>query len=134
MMADVGGATYKTDNMIVAVRKDDPAEHLADAADYTFGIQTSLDQENTQKMIDNVEEALQTEINVTEYETIQDTAQALLNGEIGAAIYNEAFTGVIEESIEGYSDQVKLLYQYGIDTAIEQESANVEEPFNIYIS
>lgn len=134
MLEDVGGATYKTDNMIVAVRKDDPAESLGDAGDYMFGIQTSLDQENTQKMKDNVEESLGKEITVTEYETVQEEAQALLDGEIGAAIYNEAFTGVIEEAIEGYSDQVRILYQFGINTVIEQEEANVEEPFNIYIS
>lgn len=134
MMSDVGGATYKTDNMIVVVRKDDPSMSLSDAADYKFGIQTSLDQENTQKMVDNVEGALDAEINTAEYETVQDAAQALLNGEIGAAIYNEAFTGVIEESIEDYSDQVRILYQFSIDTTLEQEEKNVDEPFNIYIS
>lgn len=134
MMSDVGGATYKTDNMVVAVRADDPAESLADAADYTFGIQTSLDQENTQKMVDKVQEELGSEIDVKEYETVQDEAQALLDGEIGAAIYNEAFTSVIEETIEDYSDQVRILYQFSIETAIDQEETNVEEPFNIYIS
>lgn len=134
MMSDVGGATYKTDNMIVVVRKDDPAMSLYDAADYKFGIQTSLDQENTQKMVDNVEGVLDAEINTAEYETVQDAAQALLNREIGAAIYNEAFTGVIEESIEDYSDQVRILYQFSIDTTLEQEEKNVDEPFNIYIS
>ena len=134
MMADVGGATYKTDNMVVVVRDDDPAQSLSDAKDYVFAIQTAQDQENTQKMLDDVEETLGTEIDVTSYETIQEEAQALLDGEIGAAVYNEAFTGIIEESIEDYSDQVRILYQFGIDTEIEQEETNIEEPFNIYIS
>lgn len=134
MMADVGGATYKTDNMVVVVRDDDPAQSLSDAKDYVFAIQTAQDQENTQKMLDDVEETLGTEIDVTSYETIQEEAQELLDGEIGAAVYNEAFTGIIEESIEDYSDQVRILYQFGIDTEIEQEETNIEEPFNIYIS
>ncbi len=134
MMADVGGATYKTDNMVVVVRDDDPAQSLSDAKDYVFAIQTAQDQENTQKMLDDVEETLGTEIDVTSYETIQEEVQALLDGEIGAAVYNEAFTGIIEESIEDYSDQVRILYQFGIDTEIEQEETNIEEPFNIYIS
>lgn len=55
-----------------------------------------------------------------EYETVQDEAQALLEGETGAAIYNEAFTSVIEGSIENYSNQVRVLYQFSIDTEIEQ--------------
>lgn len=37
MLADVGGATYKTDNMIVVVRADDDAENIIDAKNYTFG-------------------------------------------------------------------------------------------------
>ena len=134
MMSDVGGATYKTDNMVVVVRADDPARSLTDAADYKFGIQTSQDQENTQKMLADIEETLGSQISPTEYETAAEEAQALLDGEIDAAVYNEAFTGIIEETIEGYSDQVRILYQFGIDTVLEQEEVNVEEPFNIYIS
>lgn len=135
MLADVGGATYKTDNMIVVVRADDAAENILDAKDYKYGIQTSLDQENNQKMMDDIESVLGQAPDVDEYVTVQQEAQALLNGEIGAAIYNEAFTGIIEDEIEGYSDQVKILYQYGIETEIAQEEEkDVDQPFNIYIS
>lgn len=136
MLADVGGATYKTDNMIVVVRADDASENILDAQNYTFGIQTSLDQENNQKMLEDLTKVLGKEPDLSEYVNVQAEAQALLNGEIGAAIYNEAFTGIIEDEIEGYSDQVKILYQYGIDTVIaqEEENKNVDEPFNIYIS
>ena len=135
MLADVGGATYKTDNMIVVVRADDGAENILDAKDYKFGIQTSLDQDNNQKMLDDIETVLGQAPDVDEFDTVQEEAQALLNGEIGAAIYNEAFTGIIEDEIEGYSDQVRILYQYGIETEIAQEEEkDVDQPFNIYIS
>ena len=40
-MGEVGGATYKTDNMVVVVKKEDPAESLMDARNYRFGYQTS---------------------------------------------------------------------------------------------
>ena len=135
MLADVGGATYKTDNMIVAVRSDDSAENILDAKDYKYGIQTTLDQENNQKMLEDIESVLGQAPDVNEYVTVQQEAQALLNGEIGAAIYNEAFSGIIEDEIEGYSDQVKIIYQYGIETEIAQEEEkDVDQPFNIYIS
>lgn len=135
MLADVGGATYKTDNMIVVVRVDSAAENILDAKDYKFAIQTSLDQENNQKMLDDIESVLGQAPDVDEYDTVQEEAQALLNGEIGAAIYNEAFTGIIEDEIECYSDQVRILYQYGIETEIAQEEKkDVDQPFNIYIS
>jgi len=42
---------------------------------------------------------------------------------------------MIDDSIEGFSDQVKILYQYGIKTEIKQEKqADVSEPFNVFIS
>ena len=134
LLEDVGGATYKTDNMIVVVKKDDLAQNLMDAGNYRFGTQTAVDQENTRLMKEDIESAVGRELLVVEYPSIQEEAQALLDGTIDAAIYNEAFAGIIEDSIEGYSDQVRILYQYGIDTPIEQEETNVEEPFNVYIS
>lgn len=133
-MADVGGANYKTDNMIVVVKASDPAESILDAANYRFGYQTSVDQENNDKMLDDVQTVAGRELKLSEYDTVTDLANGLLSGQIEAAIYNEAFDGVIEESIEDYKDQVKILYQYGIETEIQQEDTNVEAPFNVYIS
>lgn len=136
MLADVGGATYKTDNMIVVVRKDDSAENILDAKDYKFGTQTTLDQENNQLMLDDIEKVIGQAPDLEEFESVQEVGQALLDGEIGAAVYNEAFTGIIEDAIEGYSDQVRILYQYGVETEIaqEEEKKDVDQPFNIFIS
>lgn len=135
MLSQVGGATYKTDNMVVVVRNDSKAENIMDAKNYTYAVQTAADQENNKKMLQDLQQVLGMELDVKEYSTIQQEAQALLDGEIGAAIYNEAFSGIIEDAIPGYGDQVRILYQYGIDTVIEQEeSVSVEEAFSIYIS
>lgn len=133
-MEKVGGSTYKTDNMVVVVKKDDPAENILDAKNYRFGSQTTVDQKNNELMLEDVQTIVGRDIKLVEYKTIQEEAQALLDGKIEAAIYNEAFTGIIEDAIEGYSNDVRILYQYGIDTEIEQEETNVEEPFNVYIS
>lgn len=134
LLGDVGGATYKTDNMVVVVRADDPAETLMDAKEYRYGIQTSLDAENTNKMLEDVQKSVGRTVKVQEYGTLQEEAEALLWGRVDAAIYNEAMTSVLEESIDDYSSQVKILYQYGIETEIAKEEKNVEEPFNVYIS
>ena len=99
MLADVGGATYKTDNMIVVVRKDDDAENILDAKDYKFGTQTTLDQENNQLMLDDIEKVIGQAPDLEEFESVQEVGQALLDGEIGAGVYNEAFTSIIEEGI-----------------------------------
>ena len=134
LMADVGGANYKTDNMIVVVKKDNPASNLMDASMYRFGTQTAVDQENTQTMLDNINKALGREVKVEQYGTVQELANALLEGRVDAAVYNQALDGLITDSIEDYSEQIRVLYQYGIETELEQEKVDVEEPFNVYIS
>lgn len=133
-MENVGGATYKTDNMIVAVKKEDTAKNILDARDYRFGYQTSMDQENNRLMLEDVAAVSGREIKLVEFETVTEVAEALLDGRIDAAIYNEAFTGIIEDVVEDYSNQIRILYQYGIETELEQEETNVEEAFNVYIS
>lgn len=134
LMADVGGANYKTDNMIVVIKKDNPASNLMDASMYRFGTQTAVDQENTQIMVDNINTSLGREVKIEQYATVQELANALLEGRVDAAIYNQALDGLITDAIEDYSEQVRVLYQYGIETEIEQENVDVEEPFNVYIS
>lgn len=134
LMADVGGANYKTDNMIVVVKKDNPASNLMDASMYRFGTQTAVDQKNTQTMLDNINKALGREVKVEQYGTVQELANALLEGRVDAAVYNQALDGLITDSIEEYSDKVRVLYHYGIETELEQETADVGEPFNVYIS
>lgn len=134
LMKDVGGATYKTDNMIVVVKKDDPAANLLAAKNYRFGVQTSVDQENNGKMIEDVQKVIGRDMKLEEYDTLQEAAEALLKGRIDAAIYNEAFAGILDDAIEDYSSEIRILYQYGIDTPVEADEADIETPFNIYIS
>ncbi len=151
-MEEIGGATYKTDNMIVVVLEDDPAETILDAKDYVFGDQTVIDQENTELMLEDLTSILGQEPEITEYEALDELGQALLDKEIDAAVYNEGYAGIIDDAVEGYSEQVRILYQYGIETPIEIERyeeddgddiydeeedtavSGVDEPFNVYIS
>lgn len=135
VLQKIGGATYKTDNMVVVVKKDDKAENISDAQNYRFGYQTVVDQDNTEKMVKDVTNVIGRDLKAETYESLTDEANALLNGNIDAAIFNEGYMSIIDDSIEGFSDQVKILYQYGIKTEIKQEKqADVSEPFNVFIS
>lgn len=138
-MKEIGGAEYKTDNMVVVVRVEDAAETLEEAVNYRFGIQTSQDQENNKLMLTDMKDKLNREFKTVEYSTVLEEGTALLEGKIDAAIYNEAFTGLLDEMNEGYSDKVRVLYRYGIETKVDipeeiEETTSVEDPFNVYIS
>lgn len=133
-MRKVGGSNYKTDNMVVVVRKDDKAENLLEAKNYKFGFQLQIDKNNSKLMVEKIEKLLGEEIQLTEYQNLEEMSQALLNKEIDAAIYNEAFNGMLGEKIEGYESKIRVLYQYGIDTELNIEKTDISKAFNIYIS
>lgn len=130
----IGGSDYKTDNMIVVVQKEDPAKQISDAKDYVFGVQTKTDQENTDKMVKKLTTIFGKEPEVKEYDTPQDVVRALMEGEVDAGIYNEAFVSLFSDDFQNYSDLTKVLYQYGIDTILESTKQTVSKPFNVYIS
>lgn len=79
-MKEVGGAEYKTDNMVVVVRAEDAAETLEDAANYRFGIQTSQDKENNELMLKDMKDKLNREFKTVEYSTVLEEGTALLEG------------------------------------------------------
>ena len=136
-MKKVGGATYKTDNMVLIVRADDPAKTLMDIKDYKVGYQTVLDQDNTKLMKKKLKDEMAgRQLGYVEYDALDTLGKALLDNEIGAVIYNEPFTDMIDEMVEGYKDEVRILYQYGIDTEIEEvvKEKTIEDPFHVYVS
>ena len=135
VLKKVGGATYKTDNMVVVVKKGDSAKNIEDAEDYRFGYQTAVDQKNTDKMFKEIESEVGKDVKSEEYSSLMDEAQALLDGKVDAAVFNEGYMSMIDESIDGFSEKVKILYQYGVKTKIKSEKkADVMEPFNVFIS
>ena len=136
-MDRIAGLDYQTYDMVVVVKAEDKAEQLQDIANYRFGIQTASDTENTEKMIRDIETNLGRSVKSQEYDNIQEEAQALLSGRVEAAVYNNAFSGILEEYIDGYADQVKEIYRYGVEVPVETESQEPEdtrESFNLYIS
>lgn len=135
----ITGGSFRVDNMVVAVLADDPAEGIEDAADYTFGIQLERGAENMQAAITDIQDELGSDIDTAEYDSIQEQAQALHDGEVDAIIYNEAYTDVLEEGFEGYSDSVKIIYTHEIRVEMNfggnaSDDSLTKEPFTVYIS
>ena len=135
----ITGGSFRVDNMVVAVLADDPAEGIEDAADYTFGIQLERGAENMQAAITDIQDELGSDINTVEYDSIQEQAQALHDGEVDAIIYNEAYTDILEEGFEGYKDSVKIIYTHEIRVEMNfggnaSDDSLTKEPFTVYIS
>lgn len=136
-ISDISGGDYKLDNVVVAVMADDPAESIEDAADYNFGVQYNMNGDQITSTVDAINEELGSEIRTTEYESLAEQAQALHDGEVDAIVYNEGYTGILEEAFEGYVENTKVIYTHSIKSEIENQSSDVsvtEDPFTVYIS
>ena len=126
--------------MIVAVRADDPAETLEDAADYTFGVQFSKGSDNMQAAVSDIQKQIGSEIQTTECDSVQTQAQQLLDEEVDAIIYNGAYTSLMEENVTDFSKKIKILYTFDIRVQLDfgnsgaTDDSITKEPFTIYIS
>lgn len=136
-ISEISGGDYKLDNMVVAVMADDPAEDIKDAENYQFGVQYQMKGEQIQETEDAINEELGTEIEVVEYESLAEQAEALHDGKVDAIIYNEGYTGILEEVFEGYSTNTKIIYTHGIKNEVVNTAADVsvkDDVFSVYIS
>lgn len=140
MISRITGGNYKVDKMIVAVRADDPAETLEDAADYTFGVQFSKGSDNMQAAVSDIQKQIGSEIQTTECDSVQTQAQQLLDGKVDAIIYNGAYTSLMEENVTDFSKKIKILYTFDIRVQLDfgnsgaTDDSITKEPFTIYIS
>ena len=142
MIGKITGSNYKVDKMVVAVRADDSAETIEDAADYTYGVQFEKGAGNIQTAVTDIEKQIGVDtIEVKEYDSVQTQAQALIDGDCDAIIYNSAYTSLMEEAVDGYSDKVKVLYTFNIRVELDfgnstgaTDDSIIKEPFTVYIS
>ncbi|SHJ51202.1 LCP family protein [Hespellia stercorisuis] len=127
---------YKTDNIVVAVKTEDSAKKIKDAKSYNFGVQYVMKPENTNETVAAINKKLGSEITTTEYQSLPEQANALMNGEVQAIIYNEAYTSLLEDSVEGYSDNVRIIYTNKVksEVSVEETNATVDDTFTVYIS
>lgn len=142
MIGKITGSNYKVDKMVVAVRADDSAEMIEDAANYTYGVQFEKGADNIQTAVTDIEKQIGVDtIELKEYDSVQDQARALVDGDCDAIIYNSAYTTLMEEAVDGYSDKVKVLYTFNIRVELDfgnstgaTDDSIIKEPFTVYIS
>ena len=142
MIGKITGGNYKVDKMVVAVRADDSAETIEDAASYTYGVQFKKGADNIQSAVTDIEKQIGTDtIDVKEYESVQAQAKGLIDGDCDAIIYNSAYTSLMEDAVEDYSNKVKVLYTFNIRVELnfgtsttKTDNSIIEKPFTVYIS
>ena len=124
MIAAITGGTTRVDKMAVAILEDDYAQTIEDAADYNFGIQFRQGGDNIQTAVTNLQEELGSDLTVTDCGSVQDQAAELFAGNVDAIIYNEAYTELMDDAVEGFSDNTRIIYEMDIRTEIKLGGGN----------
>ena len=138
-MDEIGGAETKVDIISFYVLKDDKAQSIPDARDYTFGILGVQDRENTDKAMTDAKSLAGQDLKVTEFEDCASLADALYAKEIQVAVMNEAFLKLVEEQYKTFGDDTRELTKHQIETVVEdvkeyEDTDVTTKPFNVYIS
>ena len=134
----VAGENQKIDVIKVVTNINDPAEDIQDAKEYTFGVQyNNTDADMIRAAQTEIEDKIGKSITVKEFASVKDQADAIINKEVNAIIYNDAYTPLIDDTIPEYSAQIKEIFRYEIITDLENSSGELDvtkDPFTVVIS
>lgn len=130
-------STDEYEMISVVVMKESKAEELEDVKDGTFAITDTMDQENTQKTITDINKQLDQTIQTQAYDNLNTAADSLYASENDAMILNEAYRSLLEDEHPAFDSETKVIYTFKIKKEIAKIGSKVnvtKEPFNVYIS
>ena len=105
-----------TDNIVVLVRKDDPAQVLEDVKGYTFGVVT--ESADLEKSLEHISEQLDGNFIPVYFDIVVDAAYALIHGEVDAMLYNGAVLDTLEETFDEFFYLIRELYDFEVEIII----------------
>lgn len=139
------GVTEKVDMMCVYVMYEDEAQTLQDAKDYSFGVLSSIDHDNTVSFKAEVSKEIGS-ISVIEYDYVLDLVAALYNGEVQAILLNSAYVNFATgaDDYKNFESETRVIFSKEIVTHVKVDKPKNEnytgadkedgEIFTIYIS
>ena len=104
----------------VYVEADSAMSQLSDLTDGSVGILETLDRENTEEALADVEDKIGT-LQVQNYTGVKELVDGLLHNEVDAILINSAYLDLLTD-MEGYTDtvsQLRKIYEYQAQTAID---------------
>jgi len=129
----------KVDKIVVAVLEDDPAQTIDDTADYIYGVQYVLKEEEIKEAIGSIEEHLGVTLKKRELETLQDQIRELYSGGVQAVVLNEAYIEMMDEEVSEVSSGIRIIYTYEakreVQAVPERENLEIKsDAFIVYVS
>lgn len=149
----VAGSDTEVKIIAVFVKADNAAASIEETTGYRFGVYDGSDREQVTETIGEVKQAnADTELISENYGSPLEMAQALLDGNIDAAICNKAYMEILDEVIAGFFSKTRVIFEKefemttadasvesstGGDTAegkAKERTSLTEEPYTMLIS
>lgn len=129
----------------IYVLADDPAQTIADAADYTFGTVSGYDEHCTKQVLTALETEFSAAPRVQEFASVTDMLDALYEKQVDAVILNGGYLSILEEDSRYvlFGEETRVLYTVPVveegDVELpaitpETESNISNTPFVLYLS
>lgn len=135
----IASSDMQTEVVTVYVKQDDAAQTIEDARDYKFGRVSTIDKENTDKTIEEIGIKTGKDLDVQEYDNMQEMLDALKDDTLGAIVINSSYIGIAADA-EGYewvSAGLRELTSVSHEVAAGNEQTvpeDVPETFIMYLS
>ena len=125
----ITGVNKDVTKINVYVKEDDPAQKLADASGYTFGILSELDRDNTDQALQQMYYELGSDVQTNEYSGLSELADSLNNGTTGAIILNQAYLDVLDDmdNYSSFSSQLREIASLQVETVVQRKTPQVTE-------
>lgn len=118
--------------MSIAVLKDSEIETVSQLESVAAPVDN--DQENVQKLIDDVQKNQQQTLTVSSIESYLEAYKQLQSGEVKAIVLNEAFENIIESEYPNHADTIKKIYTMGVKKKVKGPKASKGKGMTIYVS
>ena len=118
--------------MSIAVLKDSEIESVSQLESVAAPVDN--DQENVQKLIDDIQKNQQKTLMVTSIESYLEAYKQLQSGEVKAIVLNEAFENIIESEYPNHADTIKKIYIMGVKKKVKGPKASKGNGMTIYVS
>ena len=137
----ITNTTKTTVVLEIYVRADDPAQTLQDMAGYTLGLPQEVSEADLAPIMEDLEEALKSQLTTVTCAGPVAQIDALLSGEVDAVILDNAYLSVLE-GMEGYSDyagKIRCLHEKVFEKEVPQvilpqEQEEDRSGFLMYVS
>lgn len=138
-LSKITGKLIEKEVTAVIVMADNPARSIDEALGYDFGTLSHTDTQNTQALLNKINEETGKLVSPAGYDTMTELVDALYDDNVQAIILNEGYIPMIEdmEGYENFSQQIRIIYEFTTEHEVDSivsKGSLTKDSFVVYCS